>query len=92
LISTNAILTLGYVGVNLRYTQNRRTVQLVMQIFQQRFCTPPSALDAIIVDQMANIVIAGCVSNLPMSVTQNLLFNFKIEFSSASHCKMYLVW
>ncbi|KAF6031162.1 hypothetical protein EB796_010520 [Bugula neritina] len=60
LISTNAILTLGYVGVNLRYTQNRRTVQLVMQIFQQRFCTPPSALDAIIVDQMANIVIAGC--------------------------------
>lgn len=62
LISTNAILTLGYVGVNLRYTQNRRTVESVLQIFQQRFCSPPSALDSIIVDQLANIVIAGCVS------------------------------
>ena len=62
LISTNAILTLGYIGVHLRYTQNRRTVESVLQIFQQRFCSPPSALDAMIVDQLADIVIAGCVS------------------------------
>ena len=61
LISTNAILTLGYVGVNLRYTQNRKTVESVLQIFQQRFCSPPTVLDSIIVDQLANIVIAGCV-------------------------------
>ena len=57
-----SILTLGYIGVHLRYIQGQSIVDSVVQIFQQRFCSPPSALDPIIVDQLVAIIAAGCVS------------------------------
>uniref|UniRef100_A0A914Y3R6 1-phosphatidylinositol 4-kinase n=1 Tax=Panagrolaimus superbus TaxID=310955 RepID=A0A914Y3R6_9BILA len=56
----NAILTLGKIGVALKNSDN--APDLVMQIFLQRFCNPPSNQDALIIQCMAEMVVAGAKS------------------------------
>uniref|UniRef100_A0A915L0V3 PI4-kinase N-terminal domain-containing protein n=1 Tax=Romanomermis culicivorax TaxID=13658 RepID=A0A915L0V3_ROMCU len=58
IICQNALMAIGGIGTWLSDTPG--IPEAVMQIFQQKFATPPSPLDSIIVNEMAEMVIAGC--------------------------------
>lgn len=60
LVTVNTIITLGHVAIAFKHES--QVVEDVLQIFQQRFCQPASALDSLIVDQLGCMLIAGCVS------------------------------
>ena len=66
LISTSAILTLGYVAFMLHSVP--KTTESVLTILQQRFCHPPSALDPLIVEQLGYLILNGSV-RLPGSAS-----------------------
>ncbi|CAD5216891.1 unnamed protein product [Bursaphelenchus okinawaensis] len=56
MISENVIMALGSIGITLI---DRKIPQIVLQIFLQRFAQPPSALDQVIINQLADMWIAG---------------------------------
>ncbi|RWS26434.1 phosphatidylinositol 4 kinase-like protein, partial [Leptotrombidium deliense] len=56
LVSKNTIVTLGKIAVNLADTP--RTMEYILQFFQQRFCRPVSHLDTLIVEQLGEMIIA----------------------------------
>lgn len=59
LVSMNTIIALGRVAVNL--CDIPRSMESILQFFQQRFCRPASHLDALIVEQLSEMVIvSGC--------------------------------
>ncbi|KAK3083088.1 hypothetical protein FSP39_013642 [Pinctada imbricata] len=78
LISHNTILTLGHIAVALKDTP--KTVESVLQIFQQRFCSPPSSIDSLIVDQLGCMIMAGCSSIYNEVMT--MFMQISIESSS----------
>lgn len=49
---------LGHVAVSMKGTP--KTTDTILHFFQQRFCRVPSALDALIVDQLGCMIIAQC--------------------------------
>jgi phosphatidylinositol 4-kinase len=55
LISINTIFTLGTVAVQLRHIS--KTMESVLQFFQQRFCRPASTLDNLIIQQLGELLI-----------------------------------
>ena len=57
----NAVAAIGYIGCNLEdITEVARSA---LTILQQRFNHPPSKLDNNIIEQFANILLTGKVSN-----------------------------
>ncbi|CDW56508.1 phosphatidylinositol 4 kinase alpha [Trichuris trichiura] len=60
LILENSIFTLGGIGVWFR--ELPAISSAVMQIFQQKFSNPASPLDALIVHQLSEMILAGCVN------------------------------
>lgn len=72
LISTSAIIILGHVAFTLHDVPE--TTESVLTILHQRFCHPPSSLDALIVEQLGNLILTGsvCTSRplVPVNVNQ----------------------
>ena len=82
LVSMNTIIALGRVAVNL--CDIPRTMEYILQFFQQRFCRPASNLDALIVEQLSEMVIAnGCDQHVYEEVMK--MFTMITIQSSASY-------
>ena len=56
LVSVNTIITLGRIAISL--SEIPKTMEFILQFFQQRFCRPPSHLDILIVEQLSEMILA----------------------------------
>ena len=57
-----------------------------MQIFQQRFCSPPSALDVLIVDQLGCISIAASQMHIYKEI-MSMFVEINLQAASATYSK-----
>lgn len=80
LVTTNTIVALGHVAVSLKDTP--RTMEFILQVFQQRFCHPPSTFDSLIVDQLGCMIIAKGDSHVYEEVMK-MFTMITVESSSA---------
>ena len=58
----NCVVSLGYVAIEMNHVDG--VLESVLSILQQKFCRPPSQLDAKIIDQFASLLLTGSVSAL----------------------------
>ena len=78
LVCENGIAALGGIGVALKDVAG--TPEAVLQVFQQRFAQPPSSLDAHIVAQLAQMLIAG--TNSIWDEVMNMFNTITVESAS----------
>lgn len=73
LISTNCIVVLGRMATILY--DKPRTMEVILQFLQQKFCRPPSPLDSLIVEQLAQMIL---VKNRDVVVYEEVLKMFTL--------------
>lgn len=80
IISLNSIVTLGRMAIKL--SDIPRTVEIIFQFFQQRFCQPVSNIDSLIVEQLSEMAIANCPGEIYEQVMK-LFATITIQSSAA---------
>lgn len=81
LISVNIVLSLGHIAVAL--SDVNKTMESILQFFQQRFCQPPSPIDSVIVDQMGKMLLVPQRDHVIFEEIMRMLTTITLESSSA---------
>lgn len=81
LISINTMLTLGHIAASL--SDVSRTMESILQFFQQRFCQPPSPIDSIIVEQLGKMLLVPHRDHVIFEEVMKMLTTITLESSSA---------
>lgn len=81
LISINTMLTLGHIAAAL--SDVSRTMESILQFFQQRFCQPPSPIDSIIVEQLGKMLLVPNRDHVIFEEIMKMLTTITLESSSA---------
>lgn len=81
LISINTMLTLGHIAAAL--SDVSKTMESILQFFQQRFCQPPSPIDSIIVEQLGKMILVPHRDHVIFEEVMKMLTTITLESSSA---------
>lgn len=81
IISMNTIVTLGRMAIKL--SDIPRTVEIVFQFFQQRFCQPVSGIDSLIVEQLSEMAIADRCRDVVYDHAMKMFATITIQSSAA---------
>lgn len=81
LISVNTMLTLGHIAAAL--SDVSKTMESILQFFQQRFCQPPSPIDSIIVEQLGKMLLVPHRDHVIFEEVMKMLTTITLESSSA---------
>lgn len=81
LISVNIVLALGHIAVAL--SDVNKTMESILQFFQQRFCQPPSPVDSIIVEQLGKMILVPQRDHVIFEEIMRMLTTITLESSSA---------
>lgn len=81
LISVNTMLTLGHIATSL--SDVNKTMESILQFFQQRFCQPPSPIDTIIVEQLGKMLLVPHRDHVIFEEVMKMLTTITLESSSA---------
>lgn len=80
-ISINTMLTLGHIAAAL--SDVNKTLESILQFFQQRFCQPPSPIDSIIVEQLGKMLLVPHRDHVIFEEVMKMLTTITLESSSA---------
>lgn len=81
LISINTMLTLGHIAAAM--SDVSKTMEYILQFFQQRFCQPPSPIDSIIVEQLGKMLLVPHRDHVIFEEIMKMLTTITLESSSA---------